>query len=132
MSFKKTPIDLESPPFGPAVVKRGVVIEWIVEERNATTGVWSPKDISPARWSYKVRTWEADADASPLHDAVLTEGTDAASGELAHYFACGTTAYETLLWEIVEVDNDNADADTNSGQRERVLVRWFQPIIDAP
>jgi hypothetical protein len=37
-----------------------------------------------------------------------------------------------MAWEIVEVDGNNADATTRTGYRERVLVRWFQPVIDAP
>lgn len=131
MAFVKSTVDVE-PPYGPAVVKRGLSIQHIVKERNATTGAWSGKDISGARWTYRLRTWTADDDASPIDDEAITKGSASSSGELDHYHSNGATVRDTLAWEIVEVDNSNADTSTRSQFRERVLQRWFQPIVDAP
>jgi len=133
MSFAKTSADIEGEPFGPAFVKRGLPIKWLIWTQSATTGAWSKKDISGARWTYNLRQWTSDDDAAPIAaDEVVTKGTASATGELDHYHSNGATAYATLAWEIVEVDNDNADATTRTGQREVVKVRWFQPILDAP
>ena len=90
------------------------------------------KDISAARYTYELRAWTSDDDAALIVDEVITKGTQSSSGELDHYFKCGTTVRDTMTWQIVEVDNDNTDADTNTGKPERILTRWRQPIIDAP
>ena len=131
MAFARSTADVE-PPFGPAVVKRGLAIQYVVQTRSATTGLWSAKDISAARWTYKLRTWTSDDVTDPTDDETVTKGSASSSGELDHYHACGTTVRDTMAWEIVEVDGNNADATTRTGYRERVLVRWFQPVIDAP
>lgn len=131
MSFVRTSADVD-PPFGPAVVKRGLHIAGTVRSRAFATGVRSGKDISASRWTYRLRTWTSDDDASPIDDEVVTKGSASSTGELDHYHACGTTVRDTLAWEIVEVDGSNADASTRTGQRERILVRWYQPIVDAP
>lgn len=131
MALSRSTVDV-APPFGPAVVKRGLAITFTVQTRSATTGLWTAKDISGSRWTYRLRIWTADDDTSALVDEVVTKGSAASSGELDHYHANGTTVRATLKWEIVEVDNDNADANTTTGKRERVQVRWFQPIEDAP
>lgn len=131
MALARTTAD-QDPPFGPAVVKRGLAIQYVVEQRDPLTQAWSTKDISGSQWTYRVRTWASDDDDDPIIDAELTKGAESASGELDHYQACGATVRDTLTWELVEVDNDNADAATRTGKRERVIVRWKQPIIDAP
>jgi len=131
MSFTRSDRDIP-PPFGPAVVKRGLHIERVVMQRSATTGAWAVKDISAARYTYRLRVWTSDDDAAALSDVLIVKGTDQASGELASYYSCGATVRDTLAFEIVEVDNDNADATTTSTFRERILARWYQPIIDAP
>jgi len=131
MSFAHTTVEIP-PPSGPAVVRRNLPIEYIVEERSATTGAWSAKDISGARYTYQLRLWTADADAAVLDDQTITKGSDSASGELKYDYPCGTTVQSTLRWEIVELDNSTANADSNSGQVERILAWWLQPIIDAP
>lgn len=131
MSLTRTDRD-RKPPFGPAVVKRGLQLQYVVEEEDPITGAISPKDISAARYTYRVRTWLSDDDLAPLHDEIVTKGTQDSSGELDHYFSCGATVRDNLKFEIVEIDNDNADATTGSSLRERILERWEQPIIDAP
>jgi len=131
MAFAPTSADVD-PPEGIAVVKRGRHIRYIVHEQSATTGLWSAKDISGSRWTYRLRLWTSDDDSSALSDAAVTKGSASSSGELDHYHACGTTVRDTLAWEIVEVDNDNADANTTTGKREVVKVRWYEPIRDAP
>ena len=131
MAYAPTAVDIE-PPFGPAVVKRGLGIRAIVKTQSATSGLVSAKDISSSRWTYRLRTWTADDDTAVLSDSLIVKGTDAASGELDYYHTCGATVRDTLRWEIVEVDNSNADANTLSGYRELILWPWYQPIIDAP
>lgn len=133
MALSRSTVDV-TPPFGPAVVKRGLAITFTVQTRSATTGLWAAKDISGSRWTYTLRVWSSDDDTDPISalTSTVTKGSAASSGELDHYHSCGATVYATLKWEIVEIDNDNTDASTRSGKRERVLTRWFQPIEDAP
>lgn len=131
MSFARTLIDVV-PPFGPAVVKRSLPIDYIVEERSPTTGAWAPKDISSSRWSYKLRVWSSDDADDPLVGFDLTLSEGAATGQLRHDVPCGTTVRPVLAWEIVEIDNDTDDGSSRSGKVEVPKVRWHQPIIDAP
>jgi hypothetical protein len=122
-----------APPYGPAVAKRGLHIGHQVKAETFSTGTFDAKDISGARWTYQLRLWESDDDSSLLDDETVSKGTNSATGELDHYHSCGATVYaDPIRWELVEVDNSNADASTNSGYRERVLQWWRQPIIDAP
>jgi hypothetical protein len=131
MALARSTVDVE-PPFGPAVVKRGLVIQYVAQTRSATTGLWSAKDISGSRWTYRLRVWDDDADAAAFVDEAISKGTASSSGELDHYHANGATVYPACTWEIVEVDNSNADTTTTTQFRERVLVRWHQGIEDAP
>lgn len=133
MTIARSSIDHDGEPFGPAFVKRGLNIRFFVRDQSATTEAFARKDISAARWTYRLRVWTSDDDVSALVDEALTKGTDSASGEIDHYHSCGATVYaDRLRWEIVEVDNDNADATTTSTFREVPKMRWSQPIVDAP
>ena len=117
------------PPFGDALVKRGLPIVFQVEEKLGSA-VWGAKDISASRWSYRVRARTTETGLTFIvNEAVSKSTNNVTSGWLDHYLALGTTAYDTLFWEIVEVDSDNADASTPTTKRERLLLRWKQPII---
>lgn len=120
-------------PFGPAYVRRGLTIGYQVEQYTYAGG-WAVKDISAARWTYEIRAWEAgDDDDFLIRETISKSATEAESGMLDYYLALGTTVYATpLSWELIEVDNDNTDASTKSTKRERVLLSWSQPIVDAP
>ena len=61
-----------------------------------------------------------------------SKGSAASTGWLDHYLSLGDTAYDSLVWEIAEIDTNNADATTTTGYREAVLERWKQPVVDAP
>jgi len=130
-TLTRTSIDVQ-PPFGPAVVGRGLSIQGTVRTQSATTGAWTAKDISDARWIYRLRVWLEDDDTSAVSDEVVSKGSASSSGEIDHYHACGTTVRAAMTWELVEVDDDNADASTSTGKRERIVLRWQQPVIDAP
>lgn len=129
MALTRTSIDVE-PPFGPAIVKRSLPIDRVVEERSPTSGAWTPKDISAARYTYRLRIWESDDDTNPLDDQEITKGAD--TGQLRYDYPCGATVQDALLWEIVQVDNDNGDANSRTTKVEIPKLRWKQPIIDAP
>jgi len=131
MSFAPAAKEVEGTPYGDAVVGRGIRIQHVVETR-AISGAWSAKDISGAQWTYQLRIWTSDDDAAVIDDDTVTKGAGSASGELDHFYSVGTTVRDTLRWELVEVDNNNADANAISGFREGILRWWRQPIIDAP
>lgn len=121
-------------PYGPAVAGRGLLIRRQVIERSGSAA-WRPKDISEARWEYRVRAWDP-ADPAPaflLDEICAKSATAAAEGWLDHYVELGGDARPTLAWEIVEVDLATASVKpTASGFREVVLESWGQPIVDAP
>ena len=132
MSLAKTSLEIK-PPAGPAVVGRGLPLQFIVKTRDPVTGAWSALDISAARWTFNLRLWESDDDTAPIAgDEVVTKGSQSSSGELDHYHANGTTVRDAVRWEIVQVDNDNADTTTITQLREVIRAWWTQPIIDAP
>lgn len=94
---------------------------------------WAGKDISGARWVYKIRGWDADTDTAYIYNETITKHASLSStGWLDHYLSLTATARDAITFEIVETDTSNADATTSSGYRERVLERWRQPVIDAP
>lgn len=124
---------LISKPFGDAEVGRGLHIRFQVQ-KESTSGVWSGKDISGAQWTYRVRAWVVASPTATVFDEALTkDATDSATGWIDHYLSLGATAYATALrWEIVEVDNNNADAATKTGKREVSRLKWSQAITAAP
>jgi hypothetical protein len=121
-------------PYGPAFAGRGLLIRRQVIER-AGSAAWHLKDISDARWEYRVRAWDPAAAAPAfLFDEVCAKSaTDAADGWLDHYLELGDAARPTLAWEIVEVDRAAPAAKpTRSGFREVVLEAWWQAVGGAP
>lgn len=121
-------------PYGPAVAGRGLLIRRQVIERSGSAA-WHPKDISDARWEYRVRAWDP-AVAAPtfLFDEVCAKSaTAAADGWLDHHVELGDAARPTLAWEIIEVDRGvAATKPTPSGFREVVLEAWSQQVAGAP
>jgi hypothetical protein len=123
--------DLIPPPYGAAVCGRGLRIVRQIEERTSSA-VFSAKDISAARWVYRIRAYTSDAATTFTYNEVITKGSASSTGWLDHYLSLGDTAYDSLIWEVVEIDTSNADATTETGYREAVLERWKQPVVDAP
>jgi hypothetical protein len=121
-------------PYGPAVAGRGLLIRRQVIERSGSAA-WRPKDISDARWEYRVRAWDP-AVAAPafLFDEICAKSaTAAADGWLDHHLELGDAARPTLAWEIVEVDTAAPSVKpTPSGSREVVLEAWAQPVAQGP
>lgn len=122
---------LDAPPYGPAFAGRGLlIVRQVLAKLNASA--WAGKNISAARWTYRLRAWdEDDTSAHLVNEEIAKSTTDDTTGWLDDYVACGSTVRDTLLWQIVEVDGDNTDAATPSGQRELVLESWRQPILAA-
>ena len=121
-------------PYGPAVAGRGILIRRQVIERSGSAA-WRPKDISDARWEYRVRAWDpaAAAPAFLIDEACTKSATAATEGWLDHHLELGDTARPTLAWEIVKVDGGApATKPTPTGFREVVLEAWWQPIVAAP
>ena len=121
-------------PYGPAVAGRGLLIRRHVIERSGSAA-WRPKDISDARWEYRVRAWDPAAAAPTFlfDEACAKSATAAAEGWLDHHLELGDAARPTLAWEIVEVDlGASATKPTPSGHREVVLETWWQPVGAAP
>lgn len=121
-------------PYGPAVAGRGLLIRRQVIERSGSAA-WRPKDISDARWEYRVRAWDPAAGAPVfVFDEVCAKSVTAATqGWLDHYLELGADAQPTLAWEVVEVDLATSSVKpTPSGFREVVLEGWSQPIVRAP
>lgn len=134
MTFQRTSIDLGHEPFGPAFVGHNLHITFYVKEQNAVTEAFARRDLSGStRYQYRLRIWTSDDDDALLANEALTEGSDAASGEINHYYDCGTTVRASRLrWSIVEVDTDTANENTVSGYVEVPKWHWYQPILDAP
>lgn len=125
-------LDFSSPPFGKAVVERGLRVQCQIKE-EVLGATETAKDISGARWTYALRAYSVTTDNTFVIEKTISKHASAsASGWLDDYVPLGTTAYTDLTWEFVEVDNNNADATTRTGFREVILETWQQSIEDAP
>ncbi len=121
-----------TPPYGDAWAGRGLRIVRQVLEQTDADG-FSAKDISAARFTYRVRAWSTGTTPALVIDQVIDKSsTDSATGWLDDYVPLGTTAYDQLRWQVVEVDGSNSDANTPTGQREVVLEWWDQAIRTKP
>lgn len=133
-------LDYVSPPFGKAVVERGLrVVCQIKEKLNAAAA--SAKDISVAgsgpnlkRWEYEIRAYTgATNDTFVIRKTLAKSATDSATGWLDDYVPMGATAAADLTWELVEIDYNGADSTpTITTKREVILLTWQQSIEDAP
>ena len=118
------------PPFGPANTRQSLDITWQVTEKRSSAG-WAAKNISAARYTYRLRVW--DSAGVYVKDALVTKSvTEDADGWLDHAEPLGDTAYPTLSWRISEIDADVQQSGTKSGQRERTIIQWKQPIEETP
>lgn len=125
-------LTLDRPPFGDAVVGRGLRVVLRIDHQLDDDG-YEPATFS-TRWTYKLRAYdEAGALTAFIVDETVAAASDQTTrqGWLDDYVPCGATAQDVLLWELVEIDGTGADASTTSGQPEVVLMRWRQPILAA-
>jgi len=123
---------LSQPPFGPAIIGRGMLVRGQIREKTNATG-YGDKDIS-SRWTYQIRAWDAGAETPTfiINEDVAVSSTDSATGWIDDYVSMGTSEYESALeFELNELDGDTADSNTPSGQRETTLIRWRQSIDKA-
>lgn len=122
---------LVKPPYGPAHAGSGLRIQrQILDKPNASA--WVGLDIT-TRWTYRLRAWaESDPQTFFIDDAIAASTDDGTEGWLDDYVSCGQVVRDVLRWQIVEVDGDNADANTPTGQREVILEQWRQPILAGP
>lgn len=114
-------------PFGVFVAGRGAHVAFQVTTR-VSSGAAAPKDISGSRWSYVLRRIAVGGTITAYS---LTKGAAASTGWIDSYVALGASAVAAVEWEIVEIDDNNADAATASGKREVPLLRWRQAILAA-
>ena len=92
-----------------------------------------PLDLTAGRWSVRVRVWAPGATAFLRDEACPASVAGGATGYFDHGFKCGATAYAAaLIWQLVLIDNDNADTDSKTLKREFVLLAWRAPIPAAP
>lgn len=122
-------------PFGPFVVGRCVTIRRRVLEAP-TNQAERGKDISDARWVYRLRAYAKKGDAATLDDQIITkspnqDGDGKPSGLDYDYF-CGVTPRDGVFWEIVELDTSVPKVGAKSGYQERILLRFKAAIEDAP
>lgn len=126
------PRALVPPPFGDAIVGRGLRVVLPIEEKLDDDG-WGPKTFG-SRWTYRLRAYAEDGalTAFVINDTVAAASDQTARpGWLDDYVSCGTTAYDALLWELVEVDGNGTDTTTTTDKPEVVLLSWRQPILAA-
>jgi hypothetical protein len=123
---------LVPPPFGDAIAGRGLRVILPIEEK-LDDGDWTAKTFA-SRWTYRVRAYAEDGALTSfvINDAVAAASDQTARpGWLDDYIPCGATAYDMLLWELVEVDGNGTDTATSTDKPEVVLLSWRQPILSA-
>lgn len=123
-------LTLDRPPFGDAVVGRGLRVTLRVDHALDDDG-FEPAAFA-SRYTYRLRAYdEAGALTSfVINDTVAPAASQVtATGWLDDYIPLGATAYGVLLWELVEVDSTITDTATTTDKAEVVLLRWRQPIL---